>query len=104
MDERTKRNLLASLKALEINNEDSFEKPYEPSFGSPPTKSRNSGGLVDSNPTIFTFQPTEDNPFSNFKSLDQSSSAQSVRSTASVDSDKKAKLMKELFNYDAAVW
>ena len=46
---------------------------------------------------LFNFEPVLDNPFNSasFKSLD--SSINSVKSTVSVDSDKKAKLMRELF-------
>ena len=74
---------------------------YEPSFVKANGSAIKNRKEIDSgNGNMFTFQSTiQDNPFSNFKSLD--SSANSVKSATSVDSEKKAKLMKELFNYDA---
>lgn len=88
MDDSKKRQLLASLNALDDPNES-----YEPSFVSKePLKTRRD----DTETQVFTFDVVNNNPFNSasFKSLD--SSMNSVTSVAS-NSEKKAKLMKELF-------
>ena len=95
MDDAKKQELLASLNALDepIGGSKNF---YEPSFVTTASSGKNSARLLDEN--MFTFDPANDNPFnsSTFKSLD--SSINSVKSTVSVDSEKKAKLMRELFS------
>ena len=95
LDAARKQELLASLSALD-DEEKSQIKPYQPSFLD---SSRISTGVTrhESPSQLFNFEPVVDNPFNSasFKSLD--SSINSVKSTVSVDSDKKAKLMRELF-------
>ena len=96
LDEARKQELLASLNALDDEEKINI-KPYQPSFLD---SSRNSTAIArkdDSSSNLFNFDPAIDNPFSSaaFKSLD--SSINTVKSNVSVDSDKKAKLMRELF-------
>ena len=76
---------------------------YQPSFisktnGSSPIKQRKETSVLFGLQSGTTTEK-ENNPFANFKSLD--SSANSIKSQTSVDSERKAKLMKELFNYEA---
>ena len=96
MDEARKQELLASLNALDSYEEKNNVKPYKPSFLD---SSRSSAAVArqEESSNLFNFDPVLDNPFSSvgFKSLD--SSINSVKSNVSVDSDKKAKLMRELF-------
>ena len=92
MSEEQKQELLASLEALDQKPNNSYEPSFLDRFSD---KKRTS--LVEDSHSHFSYDHA-DGPFSSsvFKSLD--SSIQSVKSSLSVDSDKKAKLMKELFN------
>ena len=95
LDAAKKQELLASLSALD-DEEKSQIKPYQPSFLDS-SRISTAGTRHESPSQLFNFEPVLDNPFNSasFKSLD--SSINSVKSTVSVDSDKKAKLMRELF-------
>ena len=95
LDAAKKQELLASLSALD-DEEKSQIKPYQPSFLDS-SRISTAGTRHESPSQLFNFEPVLDNPFNSasFKSLD--SSINSVKSTMSVDSEKKAKLMRELF-------
>ena len=105
LDETTKKDLLASLSAIDVDDDKQISDPpnysYQPSFistktnGSPIKQRKETSVLFG----LQTATTAENNPFANFKSLD--SSANSIKSATSVDSERKAKLMKELFNYEA---
>ena len=108
LDETTKKDLLASLCAIDVDDDkqisNSTSDPpnysYQPSFisktnGSPIKQRKETSVLFG----LQTATTAENNPFANFKSLD--SSANSIKSATSVDSERKAKLMKELFNHEA---
>ena len=110
LDETTKKDLLASLSAIDVDDDkqisngttsDPPNNSYQPSFiskktnGSPIKQRKETSVLFG----LQTATTAENNPFANFKSLD--SSANSIKSATSVDSERKAKLMKELFNYEA---
>jgi hypothetical protein len=91
-----KSELLASLNSLDCNL-DLTEDVYQPSFVSNMSSAR-SGHSSE----IFGAQlglTQNDNPFNSsaMKSLDSSMNS-SVKSVVSLDSDKKSKLMKELFS------
>ena len=95
LDDSKKQELLASLSALD--EKEWIKNEYEPSF----LTSQNSSAVASRHSrreSEFNFGSFEDNPFNNaaFKSLD--SSANSIKSVVSVNSEKKAKLMKELFS------
>lgn len=109
LDENTKKDLLASLSAIDVNDDKQQQicnvisdpnDSYQPSFisntNASPIKQRKETSVLFGLQSATT---AENNPFANFKSLD--SSANSVKSATSVDSERKAKLMKELFNYEA---
>lgn len=88
LDEAKKQELLASLNALDDSS------GYEPSFiGSSITPPRQQ----ESRLMYHTAANNDTFNSSAFKSLD--SSINSVKSSLSVDSDKKAKLMQELFSH-----
>ena len=90
---------MASLNALDDEETEKYTKPYQPSFLNSNQNSATPGATArhEDSTHMFSFDPVTDNPFnsSTFKSLD--SSINSVKSTMSVDSEKKAKLMRELF-------
>ena len=94
MDDSKKRQLLASLNALDAKDQ---KNSYEPSFVSKePLKTRRDDTETQ---VMFTFDVVNNNPFNSasFKSLDSSmNSVKSVTSSVS-NTEKKAKLMKELF-------
>jgi len=97
LDDSKKRQLLASLNALDAKDQDDDQNnSYEPSFVSKePLKTRRD----DTETQVFTFDVVNNNPFNSasFKSLDSSmNSVKSVTSSVS-NTEKKAKLMKELF-------
>lgn len=107
LDENTKKDLLASLSAIDVNDDKQqqisngiSDDSYQPSFisntNASPIKQRKETSVLFGLQSATT---AENNPFANFKSLD--SSANSIKSATSVDSERKAKLMKELFNYEA---
>ena len=107
LDENTKKDLLASLSAIDVDDDKQISNgtsdpndSYQPSFisktnGSPIKQRKETSVLFG----LQSATTAENNPFANFKSLD--SSANSIKSATSVDSERKAKLMKELFNYEA---
>ena len=91
LDDSKKRQLLASLNALDTQDES-----YEPSFVSKEVlKNRRD----DTEPQMFTFDVVNNNPFNSasFQSLDSSINSVKSLANSSVNSEKKAKLMKELF-------
>lgn len=96
MDDSKKRQLLASLNALDAKDQ---KNSYQPSFVSKePLKTTRRDDDTETQ-VMFTFDVVNNNPFNSasFKSLDSSmNSVKSVTSSVS-NTEKKAKLMKELF-------
>ena len=110
LDEEQKQDLLASLNALDAAADEeqqvkkadatasSLSSSYEPSFSQDQAASSSLSPCRKHEESVFGFDPTNNNPFNStsFKSLD--SSINSVKSSISIDSEKKAKLMRELFS------
>ena len=96
LNEEKKLELLASLNSL--SEENVKNESYEPSFISQMATNA-SAPCRKLEESVFGFDPVHNNPFNSTSfqaALD--SSINSVKSTVSIDSQKKTKLMRELFS------